>query len=246
MSCSRLQFRAALAGLALALGCGGSGWAEYRGRSAPPVLTPAEMGIAPVVPRTAERLGVVVASCESRDGWEAFEQRALSDVDCSRARLSAVMRELAAASGGDVLAAFSCSGRKRIRCTAEVARFSRAKGDAPVVAKAEPGPEGALGNAILVSFEPHRPRPVPARASTRQPRQPRELPALPASHRTLGTLTTLCGAECPELAVRDALRIAATRLGLEDVVGVRCLPWRDGYRCTARGAVSESRVRRRR
>ncbi|MFO7177283.1 MAG: hypothetical protein DIU78_001170 [Pseudomonadota bacterium] len=198
------------------------------------------MRLAPVVPRAAQRLGVIAASCESRLAWEAFERRALSDIDCTRDRLSLVIRELAAARGGDVLAAFSCSGRTRIRCTAEVARSRESTTGAPGAAKRAPGPDGVLGNAIQVAFEPaEAARPIPSRP---RPAGVRELPALPASHRVLGTLATSCGAECPELAVRDALLLAAARLGFEDVVGVRCLRRAERYRCTAQGAVAESRV----
>jgi hypothetical protein len=64
------------------------------------------------------------------------------------------------------------------------------------------------------------------------------LPVLPPSHQLLGSLATACDA-CSELETRDALRIAAGRLGASDVVGVRCLAWGPGFQCAGSAAVPE-------
>jgi hypothetical protein len=86
---------------------------------------------------------------------------------------------------------------------------------------------GELGANIWVSYQasegaPHGP--------PRDEGNVREIAWLGPGQLELGNLETRCDA-CAELSARDALRIAAGRLGASDVVGVRCVSQGAGQRC---------------
>jgi hypothetical protein len=229
--------RALLASIWLVVACGpGRPAVVFQGSSEPPVVTPAEVGRAPAVPRDGKQLGKLSVSCSSEIAFEAFEDRSLADVDCSRARLTRMLDEAASAAGGDLLVDLVCHRQSSsLVCEATLARR------ASRVARARVAPSagdvfGQLGAEIRISFAPSAPSPQrPARGID----VVRELPVLPPSHRVVGSLEARCEAACPELAVRDGLRIAAGRLGLEEVVAVRCFGWSGGHRCLGTAAVAE-------
>jgi hypothetical protein len=229
--------RALLASIGLVVACGPARPSVvFQGSSEPPVVTPAEVGRAPATPRDGKHLGTLSVSCSSGIEFEAFEDRSLADVDCSSARLTRMLDEAASAAGGDLLVGLAChQGSRSLVCEAALARRASA------VARVRVAPSagdvfGQLGAEIRISFAPSAPSPQrPARALE----VVRELPVLPASHRVVGSLEARCDAVCPELVVRDGLRIAAGRLGLEDVVAVRCFAWSGGHRCLGTAAVAE-------
>jgi hypothetical protein len=229
--------RAVLASSWLVVACGPARPAVvFQGSTEPPVVMPAQVGRAPAVPRDGKQLGKLSVSCNSELAFEAFEDRSLADVDCSRARLTRMLDEAAAGAGGDLLVGLGChQGSGSLVCEATLAR----RASAVARLRVAPGAGdvfGQLGAEIRISFAPSAPSPErPARGID----VVRELPVLPASHRVVGSLEARCEEACPELAVRDGLRIAAGRLGLEDVVAVRCFPWSGGHRCLGTAAVAE-------
>jgi hypothetical protein len=72
----------------------------------------------------------------------------------------------------------------------------------------------------------------------RDPQNVAEVLTFSPAHVVIGNLETRCE-ECAELSARDALRIAAGRIGASDVVGVRCLSQGNSQRCLAEAAVWE-------
>jgi hypothetical protein len=188
------------------------------------------------VPRDGKRLGTLSASCTLDASFEQFDERSLADLDCSRERLTRMLDEAGSENGGELLVGLACRGTEFVSCDATLARRADSGARRATV---QPRPFdifGQLGAEIRVSFAPSAPSPG------RAPRGldlVRELPVLPASHRVVGSLEARCDAACPELAVRDGLRLAAGRLGVDDVVGVRCFPWAGGHRCLGTAAVAE-------
>lgn len=210
---------------------------HYQGTRETPLVNAEQMGRAPDVPRGGQRLGSLSASCRSAAEFEAFEERSLADIDCSHERLTRMLDEAGAAAGGDLLVDLTCHGFTTLSCEATLARRPESSLASARVIPTAGNVFGQLGAEIRISFAPSAPSPG-------RPVRPlevvRELPALPPSHRVIGSLESRCDdAQCPELAVRDSLRIAAGRLGLEDVVAVRCFSWASGYRCLGSGAVAE-------
>lgn len=207
---------------------------RFNGETRAPVATIEQLSRAPAMPRGAEELGTLEVSCRRGARFEPFDSRSLADIDCSEGRLVRMLSEVASASGGDTLVALWCRGETALSCGATLAR--RAPDSAPPVGLPGPDVFGQLGAEISVSFSPNRAS--PGRAS-RAVDAVRDLPALPPSHRVVGSFEARCASQCPEALVRDGLRIAAGRLGVEDVVGVRCYEWEGGTRCLGDGAVAE-------
>lgn len=207
---------------------------RYTGDTRPPVATIEQLGRVPALPRGAEQLGTLEVSCRRGARFEPFDERSLADIDCSEGRLIRMLSEVASASGGDTLVALECRGQASLSCSATLAR--RAPATAPHVGAPGPDVFGQLGAEISVSFSPTAP--APERAS-RAVDAVRDLPALPPSHRVVGSFEARCASQCPEALVRDGLRIAAGRLGVDDIVGVRCFEWEGGTRCLGSGAVAE-------
>ncbi len=207
---------------------------RFTGETRPPVATIEQLDRAPALPRGAERLGTLAVSCRREAGFEPFAERSLADIDCSFGRLIRMLSEVASASGGDTLVALECHGEAKLSCSATLAR--RAPDSAPAVGTPGPDVFGRLGAAISVSFSPAAAS--PGRAA-RPVTEVRDLPALPPSHRVVGSFEVRCAEACSEALLRDGLRVAAGRLGMEDVVGVRCFDWEGGTRCLGAGAVAE-------
>jgi hypothetical protein len=144
-----------------------------------------------------------------------------------------MLRDAAAEHGGDLLFAVRCRSGTSSSCSAVLGRTARAPDQARAVVL-RPDVLGVRGAAVSVDFAP---------LGAVAPRGPRnaesvnELPTLPPSHRVVGSFSTECVA-CSELETRDALRVAAGRLGASDVVGVRCVPWGPGFQCAGSAAVT--------
>ncbi|HYO96049.1 MAG TPA: hypothetical protein VER33_16135 [Polyangiaceae bacterium] len=188
------------------------------------------------LPRSSTRLGRLVAQCHNTLSWSPFKARSLLELDCNTARLRRLLREVASEQGGDVLAAIRCSGGNRPHCSAVLGLTSRPSGpaqaEAPRVAQ---DIRGGLGSEVYVSFAPNRVNPARAR---RAPESVREVPFLPPSHVAAGSVSAYC-TTCEALPLRDALRIVGGQLGVSDLVGLSCVPWQKGHRCTALAALPE-------
>jgi len=81
-------------------------------------------------------------------------------------------------------------------------------------------PDSSLGFRISLSFEPKVPK------FERRPRagsEVRELALLPLADFPLGELAASCEGGCDERALRYGVLVAAGRMGVPDVVGVRCI-----------------------
>lgn len=207
---------------------------RFNGETRAPVATIEQLDRAPALPRDAQRLGTLGVSCRRDADFESFDERSLADLDCSFGRLIRMLSEAASASGGDTLVALECHGEATLSCSATLAR--RAPDSAPAVGAPGPDVFGGLGAAISVSFSPAAASPG---RGLRPLSEVRDLPALPPSHRVVGSFEVRCAKPCSEALLRDGLRVAAGRLGMEDVVGVRCFVWEDGTRCLGAGAVAE-------
>ena len=201
-----------------------------------------------LVARTAEleTLGNVHDSCQLRPGFRRLDGEALSDLDCTTERLDWALRESAANAGGEALVGVRCGSRRLgtsaretylVSCAATVARFKAG-------ALAKPGPltpprslpqgmpapsasdvlridqpEASLAFRISLRFEPK------VSKFERRPRtgaEVKELALLPLADAPLGDLAASCEDGCEERALRYGVLVAAGRMGVPDVVGVRC------------------------
>lgn len=190
-----------------------------------------------------ETLGTVHVSCKQQPGFRRLQRELLSDLDCSTERLTWVLRETAASVGGEVLVSLKCSAgpsskdMSNIECRAAVARYRTGAfadpnpGSSPrqlPVGSPAPSasdvrrieqPDASLGFRIALDFEPK----VPAfERRSRGPAEVKELSLLPIADFSLGDLTASCEKGCDERALRYGVLIAAGRLGVPDVVDVRC------------------------
>ncbi|HEY4157068.1 MAG TPA: hypothetical protein VGM29_03185 [Polyangiaceae bacterium] len=199
-------------------------------------------------------LGSVRASCSRHSGFRVLDGELLSDVDCSFRRLSWILRESAAAAGGEALVAARCTESVRgLECRASVARRELASGErsplaAPLSrAPAQPAPspsdvdridepDATLATRIRLDFSPRvRDYAGPARASD----SVREFATLPVWDVALGDLRARCQGACEESALRHAVLVAAGRLGAPDVVDVHCSVLRGKSQCIGGLAVPE-------
>jgi hypothetical protein len=189
----------------------------------------------------------------------------LSDVDCSTERLLAALREVAASAGGELLVGAQCGSSlieaaphqtEARRCTAGVARYvtgpSARLRPLSVPRSGAPGrpapsasdvkridePDVSLSFRISVTFQP-------ATATAERPPlrgdQVRELPRMPLADQSLGDLSASCADACDERALRYGVLLAAGRLGVRDVVGVRCYQAGSGNACVGTLAAPELR-----
>lgn len=193
-----------------------------------------------------ETLGSVQDRCSFQLGFRRLDDEPLSDLDCSIQRLLLVLHESAAHAGGEVLIGAQCRSHRlaataratyQVSCAAQVARYKnrRLASLRPLHAPRSllPGtpapsafdvrridePDAALAFGISLDFEPQ----VSAfEGRVRTGSEVRELAVLPLPDRRLGDLSARCEAVCDERALRYGLLIAAGRLGVPDVVGVRC------------------------
>ena len=210
-----------------------------------------------------ETLGTVHDSCMLRPGFRRLEREALSDVDCSNERLLIALHESAANAGGEALLGAQCRSNRlgataletyELSCAAEVARFRSGASanlrplSAPrSVVQGTPAPsardvqridepDASLAFRISLNFEPavsSFERPVLRAADVH------ELSQMPLSHRRLGDLAARCKDGCDERALRYGVLIAAGRLGVPDVVGVRCFRSARGDSCVGTLAAPE-------
>jgi hypothetical protein len=224
-------------GLIFALAaCGRSRAVEFQGESGTRLVAPDAVVEASVMPRGAQRLGRLSARCRAVSAAEAFSERSLVDVDCSEQRLRRLLREAASEHGGDVLAELHCQTDSSLSCSAHLVRRA-AQGEPRPLPGPAPRPDvrGELGSQVLVSYEP---RFAWAPRAARPEHAVREHALLSPPQVAVGNLETHCE-DCSELAARDALRIAAGRVGASHVLGVRCLPTGPGQHCIAEIAVAE-------
>jgi hypothetical protein len=205
--------------------------AEFDGRAEPPLAEARAVRAARTLPAGYRRLGQVVAHCRPTSATARWQGEWLSDVDCSAERLLRVLRERAAAVGGDVLVSPRCGSRPvrpsgpDLICRAEVGR--RTVGAERLVRTSSRASEDWQ---IRVYF-------TPVGAEFARPPRPaievRELPETPVSHVALGELATSCGRDCSERAAYQGLRAAAARRGANAIAGPSCRPYAEGWLCTA-------------
>src|SRR5450432_2383334 len=210
-----------------------------------------------------EALGTVHASCSLQPGFRRLDGETLSDLDCSTERLVFALRESAASAGGEALVGLHCSSRRlgtmsrethRVSCGAEVARFSggsfasqrplavprsvplgRPAPSASEVKRIDE-PDAALAFRISLEFEPMVQKfERRARASA----EVSELSLMPLADHSLGDLRARCEQGCEERALRRSVLIAAGRLGVPDVVAVRCFTVGAGNSCVGTLAAPE-------
>jgi hypothetical protein len=223
----------ALIAVSSAAGCHGSrAGVAFNGNAQTPVVTSNQVVEVRALPGGALRLGRLYAQCEALESWEAFEARSLADVDCSESRLRWMLRDAAAENGGDVLAAVNCRSGTSSSCSAVLGRTASAVQARALALRSDV--QGARGAAVTVDFAPLGA--VGLRGSHKA-ESVNDLPTLPPSHRVVGSFSTAC-VECSELETRDALRVAAGRLGASGVVGVRCVPWGPGFQCAGAASVT--------
>jgi hypothetical protein len=202
-----------------------------------------------------EVLGTVHANCTLAPGFRPLDGEPLSDVDCSTERLDFAMRESAASAGGEALVGVHCYSRRlgnasrethRVYCSAEVARLSGGsfasrrplavprsaarEGPAPSALDVRriDEPDAALAFRISLDFAPSVKKFARhARASS----EVTELALMPLVDRSLGDLRARCEDGCDERALRRGVLIAAGRLGVPDVIAVRCFSDGTGDAC---------------
>ncbi|MGC4089550.1 MAG: hypothetical protein QM756_17000 [Polyangiaceae bacterium] len=217
------------------LGCARVRAVAFQGRSAEPRVAAEHVLETTAMPRGATWLGRVVARCQSRDLSRDFADRPLFDVDCSEARLRSLLREGAAEAGGDVLSEVVCSSGSARECRALVSRLgpgSRALAEGTRIA---PELRESVSN-VRVAFRAggaHVPR------TERNPASVSEQPLASPAFDELGCLRARCEA-CAEVDARDALRVAAARLGAAAVVAPHCISEAGSSECEAKLAVEEA------
>jgi hypothetical protein len=193
-----------------------------------------------------ETLGTVHDSCRLRPGFRRLNDEPLSDLDCTTERLDWALRESAANAGGEALVGVRCGSRRLgtsasetylVTCAASVARFKSGAlanpGPLTPPRSLPPGmpapsasdvtridqPESSLAFRISLRFEPK------VSKFERRPRtgaEVKELALLPFADLPLGDLAATCEDGCDERALRYGVLVAAGRMGVPDVVGVRC------------------------
>ncbi|MEO8904401.1 MAG: hypothetical protein ABI488_18705 [Polyangiaceae bacterium] len=193
-----------------------------------------------------ETLGTVHAGCKWQPGFRRLKDEALSDLDCSTERLAWALRESAANAGGELLVGLHCSSLRlgnsssetyAVNCAAAVARYKNG-------ALAKPGPlfaprslppgtpapsasdvkridqpDASLGFRIALNFQPAVAK---FERRSRVPSEVKELALLPLADLPLGDLVASCEPGCDERALRYGVLTAAGRMGVPDVIGVRC------------------------
>lgn len=221
--------------------------------------------ISELVARTSElqTLGTVHDSCRLRPGFRRLDGEALSDVDCTTERLDWALRESAANAGGEALVGERCGSRRLgtsasetylVTCSAAVARFKSGAlanpGPLTPPRSLSPGmpapnpsdiaridqPESSLAFRISLRFEPK------VSKFERRPRtgaEVKELALLPLADLPLGDLAASCEDGCDERALRYGVLIAAGRMGVPDVVGVRCFSSGSSNSCVGTLAAPE-------
>jgi hypothetical protein len=240
MSAGQLSWASWFAVGVLQVGCVGRfDPAHFEGSRKPQRAEPE--AIIDLAARTSEleTLGTVQDGCSLQLGFRRLEDEPLSDLDCSMQRLLLVIRESAAHAGGEVLIGAHCRSHRlvatprttyEVSCAAQVARYKNPLHSPRSLLPGTPAPsasdvrridepDAALAFGISLNFVPQ----VSAfEGRVRTGSEVRELAELPLPDRRLGDLSARCEAGCDERALRYGVLIAAGRLGVPDVVGVRC------------------------
>lgn len=218
-------------------GCGTRG-VRFDGRSEPAISRADDIRELETLPEGYTRLGEVRASCE-RDQTVQPTDALLSDVDCTKSRLLAALRERAAEVGGELLVDRQCRSHGNdsltITCSAEVARPSDDERALRPLAGGKLArdcsePKAAEAWNIRVHFD--RNAAIPPRPP-RHPDSVREVPLPPLSHVRIGDLITRCSSGCSEVGARRGLIAAAGRYGATDVVDLHCVQKNEGWMCSA-------------
>ncbi|HET9930701.1 MAG TPA: hypothetical protein VFQ35_08435 [Polyangiaceae bacterium] len=203
-------------------GCARTRAVVFQGHESAARVSPEQVVEASVMPRSATWLGRVAARCQPFEPKQSFEDRPLFDLDCSEARLRSLLREGAAEAGGNLIAEVVCNSGSSRECRALVATLPAALAGLPI----EPPLRAAVGNARVAFLLESRDAPPPARPSAVVSEQPLPLP----SHTPFGCVRVRCE-DCSEVDARDALHVAAARLGAADLVGPHCRTFADHSEC---------------
>ena len=237
--------------------------ANFQGSREPRRVEPEAIRDAAARTSAMESLGTVHASCRVRAGFRRLKGERLSDLDCSNERLLFALRESAASAGGELLIGPECNvlpgtdspdTQQRV-CAAYVARYvsgQASNGERPLDVPRSPAPgspapsasdvkridepDASLAFRVSLDFEPLDPS-FEHPALLRD--QVRELPSIPLADHALGDLTARCEQSCDERSLRYGVLIAAGRLGVPDVVGVRCFSSGAGNACVGTLAAPE-------
>ncbi len=205
--------------------------ADFDGRLEPPLAEARAIETIATLPAGYERLGRVAAHCQPASVTVRWQGEWLSDVDCSLERLQSVLKERAAAVGGEVLVDLHCGSRpvrstsSDLVCRADVGRR--------VAARARSWrPENDASEAWLIRVDF-----TPTGGEVARPYRPvsevHELPYAPPSHVPLGELVTSCARGCSERGAHEGLRAAAARRGANAIAEPSCRAHGDGWLCTA-------------
>jgi hypothetical protein len=228
---------------------------DYSGEVRTSRVAPAELILLAAVPADAVLLGWVRAKCTLRT--EATEEGVwLSDLDCSKVRLTRALVERAAEVGADFAAQRECErDGEHLECSvlvgvsvavsretqrAELDPRSGASGQTAVPNLL--GLEGLDRNAWLDEPDPHLAWRMRVRFTPRGDLSKRSVKAasetLLVEHRSvdrahLGDLTLDCEGGCTKAAMVEGVRVAARRLGADEAAEIRCGRAGSGQLCVA-------------
>jgi hypothetical protein len=224
----------ALLGAVVAVGCGAN-------PAARPAHAPVELS--ETLPTGYEALGEVSAECRMRPPGPRFNDEPATSFSCSRAELGRALVEQVNARGGSLLAAERCSRRapSGLVCSAEAAWPGAGGSPGPsqawTSAEDDDELEVTVASRIRIDVEPGK---APFARRPRGPDAVTEFVSLPIGHVEVGLMRAHCPAsECDAASARAGLRIAASGLGVTDLVGVRCFSLEDERACVATLGVTE-------
>jgi hypothetical protein len=240
-----------LVGIAALAGCGPRAQpaVRYSGETAAQPNS-AALKHADVLPLGYKGMGVASSSCRFTADRRQIDNELLSDVDCGEARLRQALARHAHRVGAEVVVQGRCyqtfvpgSREVTLSCRGDLARMAEAhKALRPLGHAPHSVPDLAAGTSgevldqawqIVVDYEPL----VEGRLEASRPGDAvREFGHLPVSHRALGKMTASCETTCEVSTVRQALRVAAGRLGADAISDVGCHVTSSGSSCVARVA----------
>jgi hypothetical protein len=246
------------------MGCAGRfDPAHFEGASEPRRAEPEAIQELAAGTNALESLGSVHDSCTLKPGFRRLQDEPLSDLDCSTERLRWALRESAANAGGEVLVGVRCGSRRSgtsaseryfVTCAGTVARFVSGMQASPgpltaprSLPQGTPAPsasdvqridqpEASLAFRIALRFEPLVAK---FERRARSSAEVQELALLPIADHPLGDLAASCEGGCDERALRYGVLVAAGRMGVPDVVGVRCFSTGSGNACVGTLAAPE-------
>lgn len=217
------------------------GACSHRPATAAHALPPSAVAEVELLPSGFEAGPSVRASCR-RTTRLPIADSTLSDVDCSIARLSRLLRARAGEQGAALLVGRRCRGGRgegaKLSCSAALGYAPPAAHPEPAAWSPAPSPEQVLdldeprpaeADQIRVSFslESHSPG---SRRLTRGYAAVAETHVPSVGRSRLGQVSASCE-DCRQESLRYALRVTAGRAGAGEVTSVACFREDAGLRC---------------